>query len=154
MFVVLYFSNSYDFSEYSGFSLLALVFMVRNVRTFQFMIEFDSMRLIYETTRHISRPILGKFLFIYLVFYYYAAFGQIFFGGKLTNQSFKEKCTDTPTFYDLLNFNDYSAAMVTLFQQMVVNNWFVTVNMYSDVMGETVWVRLYFVSFWIAIVLI
>ena len=118
------------------------------------MIEFDSMRLIYETTRHISRPILGKFLFIYLVFYYYATFGQIFFGGKLTNQTFKEKCTETPTFYDLLNFNDYSAAMVTLFQQMVVNNWYVTVNMYSNVMGETVWVRLYFVSFWIAIVLI
>ena len=45
--------------------------------------------------------------------------------------------------------------MVTLFQQMVVNNWFVTVNMYVEIMdGKSTAVRLYFVSFWIAIVLI
>ena len=112
------------------------------------------MKLILETSRHISKPILGKFLFIYLIFYVYAQMGQIFFGGELTNATFAEKCSGTPTFYDLLNFNDYSAAMVTLFQQMVINNWFVVVNMYANVMGETLWVRLFFVSFWIAIVLV
>ena len=30
------------------------------------------MRLMFETTHKISKPILGKFLFIYLVFYVYA----------------------------------------------------------------------------------
>ena len=37
---------------------------------------------------------------------------------------------------------------------MVVNNWYVTVDMYANIMGEATGVRLYFVSFWIAIVLI
>ena len=124
------------------------------MRALQFLVEFDSMRLIMETSRHISKPILGKFLFIYLIFYIYAQMGIIFFGGELTNATFSELCSSTPTFYDLLNFNDYSAAMVTLFQQMVINNWFVVVDMYANIMGEKLLVRLYFVSFWIAIVLV
>lgn len=128
--------------------------MIRNVRLFHFMIEFDSMRLISETQRHISKPILGKFLFIYLVFYIYAQIGSFYFGGKITEESFQTKATDTPRFYILLNFNDFSAGMVTLFQQMVINNWFVTVDMFANIMDNTVYVRLFFVSFWIAIVLI
>ena len=142
-----------NLNEYAGFTILALIFMIRNLRSLQFLVEFDSMRLIIETSRHISKPILGKFLFIYLIFYVYAQMGQIFFGGELTDKTFKEK-SQAPHFYDLLNFNDFSAAIVTLFQQMVINNWFVTVNMYSNIMGETFWVRLFFVSFWIAIVLV
>ena len=97
---------------------------------------------------------MGKFLFIYLVFYFYASIGSIFFGGKLTEKTYREKCPNTPHFYYLLNFNDFSSGMVTLFQQMIVNNWFITVDMYVNIMGEVAGVRLYFVSFWIAIVLI
>ena len=37
---------------------------------------------------------------------------------------------------------------------MIVNNWFVTVAMFTDILGEYWWVRLYFVSFWIGMVLI
>ena len=37
---------------------------------------------------------------------------------------------------------------------MVVNNWFVTVNMYSSVTGNALWVRFFFVTIWIVIVLI
>lgn len=37
---------------------------------------------------------------------------------------------------------------------MVVNNWWVVVNMTSDVVGNVILVRLYFVSFWITVVLI
>ena len=31
-------------------------------------------------------------------------------------------------FYYLMNFNDYPSAVVVLFQQMVVNNWYVVCN--------------------------
>lgn len=61
-----------------------------------------------------------------------------------------------PPFYYTLNFNDFGAALIVLFHQMVVNNWYVTVNQYTVIMGEhnQWWVRLYFVSFWVTIVLI
>ena len=38
---------------------------------------------------------------------------------------------------------------------MIINNWFVTVDMYVDIEKDSwVWVRCFFISFWIAIVLI
>lgn len=54
-----------------------------------------------------------------------------------------------------MNFNDFPSAFVVLFQQMVVNNWFVVVNMYAELYPKyTVLVRLFFVVFWIMVVLL
>ena len=54
-----------------------------------------------------------------------------------------------------MNFNDFPSAFVVLFQQMVVNNWFVVVNMYAELYPKyTVLVRLFFVVFWIVVVLL
>ena len=52
-----------------------------------------------------------------------------------------------------MNFNDFPASLVTLFHIMVVNNWFVTCNMFCIVTG-TIWPRLFFVLFWVLTVLI
>ena len=43
--------------------------------------------------------------------------------------------------------------MITLFHQMIINNWFITVDMYRDITGAN-WVVLYFISFWVLAVLI
>ena len=53
-----------------------------------------------------------------------------------------------------MNFNDFGSSLVTLFHQMVVNNWFVTVGMLSDITGHQVATHFYFVTFWMAIVLV
>ena len=103
-------------SHYYFFSRLSLLFMLRNVRIFQFFSELENVRLIAETSRHISKPIMGKFLFIYLVFYFYTQVGAMCFGGRLTYESYREKCADTAKFYYLLNFNDFGSGIVTLFQ--------------------------------------
>ena len=49
-----------------------------------------------------------------------------------------------------------TAAFVVLFQQMVVNNWWVVVNMYTSLHAEKYkkLIRLYFVVFWILVVLL
>lgn len=54
----------------------------------------------------------------------------------------------------MMNFNDFGASIIVLFQQMVVNNWYVVVNMISEVVGNTILVRLFFTSFWVTVVLI
>ena len=110
--------------------------MVRNIRAFSLLIELENMRLIAETSRLISKPIMGKFLFIYLVFYIYAQIGASWFGGKMTLEVFTEKCDEALPLYWLLNFNDFSAAIITLFSQMIINNWYVTVDMYVQIMPE------------------
>lgn len=50
-------------------------------------------------------------------------------------------------------FNDFGQSMVTLFHVMVVNNWWLTCNMFIDISGNR-WPALYFTSFWVLTVLI
>lgn len=45
------------------------------------------------------------------------------------------------------NFNDFSSALVTLFELMVVNNWFITMDGVMDATNSH-WPMIYFVSFW------
>lgn len=52
-----------------------------------------------------------------------------------------------------MNFNDFGASIVTLFHIMIVNNWYLTCNMYCIVVGNN-WPRVYFISFWFFTVLV
>ena len=52
-----------------------------------------------------------------------------------------------------MNFNDFGSSMVTLFHIMVVNNWFITCNMFIDISGSHL-PKFFFISFWIFTVLI
>lgn len=53
-----------------------------------------------------------------------------------------------------MNFNSFQVSMVTLFHFMVVNNWFVTTQMYADVLKEPMVPFFFFVCFWVTVVLI
>ena len=91
-YIILLFSHK-DFTKFGEFTELALVFCLRNLRLLGFMSEVENMKLIFETTRNITKPILGKFLFIYLVFYVYAQVGMLLFGGSLTDTTWRSLST-------------------------------------------------------------
>jgi hypothetical protein len=78
---------------------------------------------------------------------------MVCFGGIITTVSSQVYDNTTPALYYLLNFNDFGASLVTLFHIMVVNNWYVTCNMYCYVVGNN-WPRMYFILFWALTVLI
>ena len=104
------------------------------MRLIKYLSELRDGTLIIETLRYLTKPILSKFFFIYLIFYLYAYLGMVWFGGKVTFQIWDSQLSqDYPGFYWLMNFNDFGASLIVLFQQMVVNNWWVVVNMLSDV---------------------
>ena len=50
--------------------------------------------------------------------------------------------------YMMMNFNDFWAALLTLFQISVQNNWNNTTDIYTDISGSN-WPRVYFVSYWV-----
>ena len=52
-----------------------------------------------------------------------------------------------------MNFNDQGASIVTLFHISIVNNWYVTVNMFRQALGSN-WPVLYFVIWWAVSVLV
>ena len=62
--------------------------MMRNLKLFYFLSEVQNVQVMLETTKHITKPIMGKFLFVYLVFYTYAQVGKFLLGGVVTYQSF------------------------------------------------------------------
>ena len=72
LFFFFYIDANFGFSKFGFFSVLALIFMIRNLRILHYVTELAPARLISLTLMHIKKPILGKFLFIYLVFYMYA----------------------------------------------------------------------------------
>ena len=76
------------------------------------------------------------------------------FGGDINQNSVQEKSPDTDNLYYLLNFNSYGASLVTLFHFMVINNWFVTIDMYEEVNDGSMFPTFYFVLFWVCVVLI
>lgn len=92
-------------------------------------------------------------LSLYTIFYSYANLGMLLFGGKITTQSAQVTDGITPALYYLMNFNDFGSSLVTLFHIMVVNNWYVTANMYLVVVDST-WPLIYFISFWAITVLV
>ena len=95
---------------------LGAVFIIRNARL---LIHFKVLRDVFrmqETVRFISKPILNKLFFIYLIYYEYAYLGAIIFGGKLTHQFYNDNCIGSyPPFYWALNFNDFGASIIVLF---------------------------------------
>jgi len=68
---------------------------------------------------------------LFIVFYFFALFGMKNFGGTIKKDSFNQMSAEAiPSIYMANNFNDLLSSFVTLFSIMVVNNWFVTVNMF------------------------
>ena len=109
---------------------LNIVFILRNARLFTYLDVVRDAKFVSETIKYLTKPILTKFFFCYIIFYEYAYMGQLMFGGKISYDVYKEELAGNyPAFYFLMNFNDFGSSLIVLFQQMVVNNWWVVVNM-------------------------
>jgi len=70
---------------------------------------------------------MTKFFFMYLVFYEYAYIGALLFGGAVTFEAYDD--AKYPPLYYMMNFNDFGSSLLVLFQQMIVNNWFIVCDM-------------------------
>ena len=124
------------------------------MRTIELITELKDFQIIVTTTKNLTKPIFSKLLFLYVVFYLYAILGAKLFGGYINLEAVTQYSPSSPGFYYLLNFNSFSASLVTLFHFMVVNNWFVTVDMYQAVMEQKSLPLFFFITFWCFVVLI
>ena len=109
--------------------------------------------MIFSTFLRFSTPLFTMCLSLYTIYFVFANFGMLFFSAKITTISSQVYNLGTPPLYYLMNFNDFPSSFVTLFHIMIVNNWFVTCNMYCYVM-QSKWPAVYFILFWAITVLI
>ncbi|KER28182.1 hypothetical protein T265_04939 [Opisthorchis viverrini] len=95
-------------------------------------------------------PVLGILLSVY---YVYALLGMSLFHGVIVynaNSSSTEnlQCgTYQQLQYWSINFDDFAASIVLLWDLMVVNNWHVIVTAYQQTLNN--WVHLYMISWWL-----
>lgn len=95
-----------------------------------------------------SKPFWNMALSLYTLYYIFTQIGQIAFGGRITIQN-----SDGFGMFYLMNFNDMGSSIITLFHISIVNNWYVTANMFTQAIGNS-WPRVYFVAWWVVSVLV
>ena len=139
----------------SGISVVCTVFLLRTFRLVILIQEVYEFDLIFTTFLRFSTPFLTMCLSLYAIFYTFANMGMLLFGGKVTLTSAQINYpSEIPALFYLMNFNDFPSAIITLFHIMVVNNWYVTANMYYYVCNERSWPIFYFTLFWVITVTI
>ena len=84
--IIIQVSATFTYQRY--YISLYNVFLMRNFRLSRYLREIEAVHLVFQTCFLLSKPILSKFFFIYLVYYEYAYFGQLIFGGSLTFETY------------------------------------------------------------------
>jgi len=136
-----------------GISLCCIVFLLRTLRLVHLLTELRQFKMIIGTFMKFNKSFFTMCLTLYTVFFFFAEFGMLFFSGRITTTSAQSRDFSTPPLWYLMNFNDFASSLITLFHVMIVNNWYVTSDMYCTVVGNS-WPRLFFVLFWICTVLL
>lgn len=126
-----------------------MVIFIRMTKLLTLLYEVKVMRIIIETLRNLLGPLNNLIIVMLTIFYEFAMIGSALFGGKVqTTSPAILHDSSIPDNYQLINFNDLVSSFVTLFILIVVNNWFVVVQMFVDVCGGVKLYRFYFIVFY------
>jgi len=116
--------------------------------------EVKQWNIIIHTINALFTPFYILLLVLFMLFFVFSIIGDQLFGGKVSIYSleiFRDQ--SIPDNYVELNFNDLGSSFVTLFTLMVVNNWFIIVQMYSNIASH-MFTRLFFVCFYFCSVMV
>jgi len=125
-----------------------VIIFIRLLKLLVLLYEVKAMAVIFDTIKSLIGPINYLFAVMLTIFYVFAQIGMEVFGGKVySNSPTISHDASIPHYYYLCNFNDIVSAYVTLFVLIVVNNWYIIVDMYVDIMGNRGW-RYFFILFY------
>ena len=122
--------------------------ITRKIRILNYFHELKDFEMIVATFKKFSVPFASMMLTLYTVMFVYSVVGIYAFNGKITRSAVALVEADVDYMYIMMSFNDFTAAMITLFHIIVENNWNTTTAMYTEVIGNN-WARVYFVSYWL-----
>lgn len=111
--------------------MLELIIIVRCSKLATLMYEIKTMRIIMETISNLATPFFNLSLMLLFMTYFFAIWGMFFFGGlNYKGNPVLDQLSSVPPNYYLNNFNDLPSSMLTLFDLLIVNNWFLIMNVY------------------------
>ena len=126
------------------------VILFRVLRLLYLVAELQQFRILFEACKRLATPFVTMLLTLYTVYFIYALIGELWFGGKISTMSAQVNDPGIPALYYLMNFNDFTSSLITLFTLMVINNWYNTTNMLCDIVGNS-WPIVFTFSFIVVI---
>ena len=101
-----------------------MVIFLRILKFFNLLYEIKTLRVIIETLRNLIGPLSDVGGMLFVIYYFFSQIGIYLFGGYNTyGNGIVGNDPSVPQFYNLMNFNDFFSAYITLFALMIVNNW-------------------------------
>ena len=120
------------------------------LRLLRILVQVSYLRLLTSTMVDLIWNVRGFFGIIIVVYYLFAFLGMELFDdvdGPTT------RCNPSPGYDKLLyygnNFHDFASSLVTLWDVMVVNNWYVFLDKYACDSRFGKWAKLYFIAWWL-----
>ncbi|OQS07020.1 two pore calcium channel protein 1 [Thraustotheca clavata] len=137
-------------NSFNDHTLSKALLTARCLRVLRLIMNFEYYRAIFLTWVRLL-PI-GKDLLLVLFcnMNFFASLGHSLFGGLISPgrmQTSFPNSTYTTSGYAVNNFNDIPSGMVTLFELLLVNNWFVIAE--GHVLVTSAAARLFFIAFWL-----
>uniref|UniRef100_A0A8C5IMD6 Ion transport domain-containing protein n=1 Tax=Junco hyemalis TaxID=40217 RepID=A0A8C5IMD6_JUNHY len=143
--------------EFMGLlSLWDMVRLVNMLIVFRFLRIIPNMKVIALSSTTWVSLVVNWLCSFQVVFYAFAITGIMLFKGPVISCSAANTTHDNGTLqcgtYEQLeywpnNFDDFAAAVVTLWDVMVVNNWQVFLDAFSRYSSP--WAKIYFVAWWL-----
>eukprot|EP00928_Gymnodinium_smaydae_P021766 TRINITY_DN18527_c0_g1_i2.p1 TRINITY_DN18527_c0_g1~~TRINITY_DN18527_c0_g1_i2.p1 ORF type:complete len:670 (-),score=89.44 TRINITY_DN18527_c0_g1_i2:163-2172(-) len=140
-------------NEYSNYNIIKIVAAFRLLRIVRLLLVVERYRVIMATFVAMMPMAATVFKSALCTMYLFGVLGVQLFGGVINkdpDSAYFESVKDTDfaaAGYWENNFNDMPSALVTLFELIVVNNWFVISDGFSAACGP--WARAYFVAFYV-----
>jgi len=139
--------------------LRKVVGMVRVLRCFRLTYSLDNLKVICECALAVGAGISPQLIMFVIQYFAFAVIGMACFAGDVTKSTaaggpgfwtaspYSSTAFGSTAYYYRLNFDNIGNSFATLFTQMVMNNWAVTVNGYEETNEAGRWVRIYFFIF-------
>jgi len=144
----------FSVNEGNKWAWIRYMLVVRLLRCLRLLVAVRRFNMIFATFLQLVPAFTTLFGMLFALMTLYAQIGLQAFGGKIYVGNPDLKSTEfAQDDYYVNNFNDYASAMVTLFELLAVNKWYVIMD--GVVAATSKEFRLYFISFYcIAVVMV
>merc|ERR1711924_283830 len=130
------------------------VLLIRTLRLLRLLTAFRRFQEIYVTFGNLLPAFSTLFGMLLALFCFYAQLGVQLFGGAVYRGNPGLSPPAFPDSYYVNNFNDFASGVVTLFELLVVNNWYVIMDGVVAAVDNNQWARAYFISWYVLAVIV
>ncbi|KAF1317836.1 Two pore calcium channel protein 1, partial [Globisporangium splendens] len=136
------------YGDAMGWEWVRFLLLLRFLRCLRLLVALKSLSSMFAIVVRLIPAFTTLYGMLGIVLAEYAAIGMQVFGGKLVlgDPRLARITYGTANYYSN-NFNDFASSLVTLFELLIVNNWYVTMEGAEVVTSK--WSRIYFISFYI-----